>query len=74
MSEVVSDAAIYFDPDYPNDLARALNILISSTTLRSELAEAGIKRSQEYSWQRCSDQTFAFLADIARKHKIQHSL
>ena len=72
--EIVADAAIYFDPECPRDIARALNILISSTTLRSELAEAGIKRSQEYSWQRCSDQTFAFLADIARKHKIQHSL
>jgi glycosyltransferase involved in cell wall biosynthesis len=68
MPEVLGDAGVYFDPEDPNDIARALRELIDSRELRSKLAKASFERAQGYSWLRCADQTFRFLADIALTH------
>jgi glycosyltransferase involved in cell wall biosynthesis len=66
MPEVLGDAGIYFDPENPHDIARALQQLIGSADLRARLAKAAFDRAKKYSWQRCADETFGFLAGIAR--------
>lgn len=65
MPEVLGDAGIYFDPENPSDIARALRELIESPALRTKLATASFERARGYSWQQCANETFAFLADIA---------
>ena len=65
MPEVLGNSGVYFDPVRSFDIARALRELIDSPQLRSQLAEASHKRSQQYSWQRCADETFKFIATIA---------
>ena len=65
MPEVLGDAGIYFDPEKPNNITEALHQLISSTELRTEMAERSYKEVQQYSWERCADSTFRFLAGIA---------
>ena len=62
MPEVLGDAGIYFDPEAANSIARALRELIESPDLRAQLAQA-----QAFSWKRCADETFGFLARIARE-------
>jgi glycosyltransferase involved in cell wall biosynthesis len=71
MTEVLGDAGVYFDPESPNDIARALRELIESPVLRTKLARASFERAHRYSWRRCADETFGFLAEIARplRHK-----
>ena len=64
--EIVGSAAVYFDPEQPADIAFSLRRLIDSPGLRSKLSESGYQRSQFYSWQRCAETTFRFLASIAR--------
>jgi len=66
MPEVLGDAGVYFDPESPTDIARALRALIESPELRSRLAAAAFERSLAYSWTRCADETFAYLAEVAR--------
>ncbi len=66
MLEVLGDSGVYFDPVQPADIARALRELILSPQLRSKLAMASYQRSQQYSWKRCADETFDFLAKIAQ--------
>jgi glycosyltransferase involved in cell wall biosynthesis len=70
MPEVLGDAGVYFDPENPNDIARALRELIESPALRTKLAQASFERAQRYSWRRCAHETLSFLAEVARSHPI----
>jgi len=68
MPEVLGDAGEYFDPEDPDDIARALRTCIHSVDLRDKMANASSRRVQAYSWQRCADETFAFLVQVADTH------
>ncbi len=64
MPEVLGDAGVYFDPESPQDIARALRELIDSPELRTEKARISFEAAQAYSWARCARETFGFLADV----------
>jgi len=66
MPEVLGDAGLYFNPEKPADLAQAIRKFILSPELRDDKAKASFERSQQYSWIRCANQTFSFLAAIAQ--------
>jgi glycosyltransferase involved in cell wall biosynthesis len=65
MPEVLGDAGAYFDPESAADVARAVRALLLSSELRAKLAEASFSRVQAFSWRRCADETFGFLAAVA---------
>ncbi len=69
MPEILGDAGIYFDPEKPSDIARALRQLIRSPDLRTQLAQSAFARAQGFTWERCADETFSFLAQIAIRHR-----
>ena len=62
MPEVLGEAGVYFDPEDSEDIAHALRELIDSRELRIRLAQMAFERAQIFSWQRCADETFNFLA------------
>jgi len=64
MPEVLGDAGVYFDPENPHDIARALRELIESPDLRMRLATKASERSNAYSWARCANETFEFIAEV----------
>ncbi len=68
MPELLGDAGVYFDPENPEDIANAVKRLIDSPELRAEKARAAFESVQQYSWQRCADETFLFLRDAAKNH------
>lgn len=74
MPEVLGDAGVYFDPEYANSIAGALGKLIASPDLRAQIAQAAFNRAQAYSWKRCADETFEFLARIARESSVGNNL
>lgn len=65
MPEMLGDGGVYFDPENPRDIARALRELIDSPELRTRKAKASFERAKNYSWTRCAGDTFGFLSDIA---------
>jgi glycosyltransferase involved in cell wall biosynthesis len=67
MPEILGPAGLYFDPEQPFDIARALNELIRSPQLRADLAQASFERSLQYSWELCASDTFKFLEQVARR-------
>jgi glycosyltransferase involved in cell wall biosynthesis len=69
MPEVIGQAGVFFNPEQPEDIARALRELIELPQTRTELARASYERVQKYSWLRCADETFEFLAKIAREFR-----
>ena len=65
MSEVLGDAGIYFNPENPTDIARALRQLVNSPELRAHCAAKAGEKAETYTWESCAQRTMAFLADIA---------
>ncbi len=74
MPEVLGDAGLYFDPEDPNSIARALRELMKSPELRAQLAQVAFDRAQTFSWKRCADETFGFLGKIAREPSTRANL
>jgi len=65
MPEILGDTGIYFDPERPEDIARAIRELVESPSLRAQKAAVAFERAKTYSWSRCADETFGFLAAVA---------
>ena len=72
MPEVVGEAGVYFDPEQPEDIERALHTLIVSEKLREEKANASYQLAQDYSWECCAEQTFGFIYEIAKRYACQY--
>ena len=64
--EVVGDAAVYFDPESPHQMDRALMRLVRMPALRDSLAQRGYERVKRFSWATCARETFEILAEVAR--------
>lgn len=56
MPEVAGDAALYFDPDSADDLARAVDRVLSDDALAEDLAAAGRQRAAQFSWRRAAEE------------------
>ena len=65
MPEILKEAGVYFNPDCIDDIALKLNELINSPGLRYKLANEAYLIAQQYSWEKCANNTFEFLAKIA---------
>lgn len=59
MPEILGDAAAYFDPEDPADIARAMDALAGDESLRTALATKGRQRATTFDWKRCAEQTKA---------------
>jgi glycosyltransferase involved in cell wall biosynthesis len=70
MPEMLGEAGVYFDPEQPDEIATAIRKLITSAELRTDLANLSFQKSQLYSWDRCANETFKFLAQISQDDRI----
>lgn len=66
MPEVLGSAGVYFDPCSVAEIAAAIERLVVSPELRKRLAEEASVSAQQYSWERCANETMAFVARVAR--------
>lgn len=57
LPEVYGDAVHYFDPLNTDDMARAINDIITDDALRASLIEKGAQLMKKYSWRRMAEQT-----------------
>lgn len=67
--EVCGEAALYCDPLSVDDMARKLELLATSESLRVKLREAGLYRSRDFSFLKCASETFDFCLDVLT-HRI----
>jgi len=56
LPEVGGDAAEYFDPYSVEDIAAALERVLSSSDRREELRRKGLQRVSRFSWDECARQ------------------
>ena len=70
MHDVLGNAGVYFDPLQPQHIAEAMRILVNSADLRGRLAMQAQDLSRAYSWQRCAQETFDFIAAVATSSRL----
>lgn len=59
LPEVVGDAALLVDPNNDEELAVALQRLLSDEALRDALRTKGLARARTFSWERAAEETLA---------------
>jgi glycosyltransferase involved in cell wall biosynthesis len=70
MPEVLADGGVYFDPEDADSVAEAIEHIIQSPALRLAISQRVKTLSQQYSWKRCADETFEFIAETYLITKI----
>lgn len=69
MPEILGARGIYFDPEKPVDIARALSELINSPNLRAQLSKDSYDCAMQYSWHLCARKTYQFIIDVTKRYK-----
>ena len=64
MPEVLKDAGVYFNPDSPISIANAIESYLTDEFLVINNATKASQLSRNYSWVRCSNETFTFLRNV----------
>jgi len=64
LPEVGGPAALYFNPEDPEDMARTTASLLDDPELRKHLSQEGQKRVRNFSWERAASNTLAFYAEV----------
>ena len=59
LPEVLGDAAIYFDPDRPEDMAQTILTALRQKDLREEMIRRGQARAKQYSWKTFMEKTIS---------------
>jgi glycosyltransferase involved in cell wall biosynthesis len=68
MPEILGDAGVFFDPEQVESVSSAILALTMDSELRARMALAAQLRARQYSWARCADETFRFLARVVGDH------
>ncbi|WJW76714.1 glycosyltransferase family 1 protein [Thiohalobacter sp. IOR34] len=64
LSEIAGDAALYFPPDSPSQLASQLDRLMQDGSLRKELVDKGFENLERFSWSDSASQTAGLFSRI----------
>jgi glycosyltransferase involved in cell wall biosynthesis len=64
LPEVVGTAGEYFSPLDVDDMRQAIERVVYSEVRTAELRVAGLKRSAQFSWTRCAEQTLAVYKSV----------
>jgi glycosyltransferase involved in cell wall biosynthesis len=67
LPEVYGKAAHYFNPTDSNDIARAIEDILSNPSYRDELIANGFSQAKKYSWRRMAEQTHAVYMNVLNK-------
>ena len=63
LPEIAGDAALFFDPYDPKDMAEKLRRILGDEGLRQKLAKRGLARAKRYSWETMARQTLSVYED-----------
>lgn len=64
LREVYGDAALYFDPGDPGDIASKIVLVLTDGRLRKELILKGRQQVKKYSWRKMAQQTLGVYEEI----------
>lgn len=65
--EVCGEAAVYCNPYSPTDIADKIMMLVNDAALWSSLKDRGLKRSRQFSWEKCAEQTIEVIQEVLKE-------
>ncbi len=63
LPEILGDAAVYFDPLNPRDIAEKVNQVLIDENLSRMLVREGFEQIKKYSWRKMGEETFELYLD-----------
>lgn len=70
MPEVLEDGGVYFNPEDVDSIASSIANIVNDFELRMRIAKRAAELSQKYSWSRCADETWEFIAQTYKNYII----
>ena len=67
MPEFAEDAAVYFDPESPDELAHCLHEYLDNPTKLREIGRSAVERSHRFSWKETAERTYEVLQRPSRE-------
>ncbi len=67
LPEVYGDAALYFDPHSPTDMANKISTILEDKLVRLRLIKKGYVQAGKFSWRRMAEQTLAIYNSVLEK-------
>lgn len=64
LPEVVGSAALMVDPYNIDEMAWAMELILSDADLRERLKKEGIEQAKKFSWQKCARETLKTLLEV----------
>jgi glycosyltransferase involved in cell wall biosynthesis len=61
MPEVAGEAAVYFDPKNVSEIKNAIKSVLTDRSLSESLKQKGLARLQNFSWEKCAEETLKVL-------------
>ena len=74
MPEILKDAGVYFDPEDTQSIFNSIRTLISDDSLREANRIKSTLLANNYSWERCSKETWVFLRKVIKKIKTTENV
>jgi len=65
--EVIGEPAALFDPQDAVSIAEKLQAVLTDESLRTRLRECGLARAQEFSWNRCAQESLAAMRQVLER-------
>ena len=65
--EVAGEAALYVDPEDPEDIANGVERTIDEPALRKQMVRAGLKQASHFSWQRTARETASVYQQLTQQ-------
>lgn len=67
LPEAGGDAAMYFNPEDSDDIAKAIKKVVEDKTLREEMVKKGFVQVKKFSWEKTATQTLRVLEEVANE-------
>ena len=64
--EIVAEAGVLFDPHNYAELSKKLKQVITDEAVRNDMITKGLKRAQEFTWERCARETLEIYKKVVR--------
>ena len=65
--EVCGQAALYFDPKDPEDIALKTHTLLTNSVLKQNLVNKGFENLKRFSWKKMASETYGIYKSVLNK-------
>ncbi len=68
LREIAGDAALFVNPDDPDEIADAIARVLDQPALQAALSAKGLARAAMFSWEKCARETMAIFEQVVADH------